>query len=93
MRKGITPHRRAGPVSFRGRVGDGEGRGQLPEYFIHCLPENQVVLLEYYMIPPPPPPNSYFTNSRAAAAPSLQASYSYYVKAYGPIEPIKQIFR
>ena len=22
--------------------------------FIHCLPENQVVLPEYYMIPPPP---------------------------------------
>ena len=46
--------------------------GQLPEYFLHCLPEYQVVLPEYYMIyffgpnmailkilgglQPPPPP-------------------------------------
>ena len=30
--------------------GGGGGWGQLPEYFMHCLPENQVVLPEYYMI-------------------------------------------
>ena len=24
--------------------------GLLPEYFLHCLPENQVVLLEYYLL-------------------------------------------
>ena len=40
-------HSRTGPVSFRG---GGGGWGQLPEYFLHCLPENQVVLPEYYMI-------------------------------------------
>ena len=48
------------------------GWGQLPEYFLHCLPKNQVVLPEYYTFcpkmaiwkisgglqlqPPPPPP-------------------------------------
>ena len=31
------------------RLGGG-GWGQLPEYFLHCLPEYQVVLPEYYMI-------------------------------------------
>ena len=31
------------------------GLSQLPEYFLHCLPEYQVVLPEYYMISPPPP--------------------------------------
>ena len=25
------------------------GGGLLPEYFLHCLPENQVVLTEYYL--------------------------------------------
>ena len=38
-------HRRTETVSFRG----GGGWSQLPEYFIHCLPENEVVLPEYYM--------------------------------------------
>ena len=27
-----------------------EGWGELPEYFLHCLPKNQVVLPEYYLI-------------------------------------------
>ena len=39
------PYRRTGPVSFRG---GGGGWGQLPEYFLYFLPENQVVLPEYY---------------------------------------------
>ena len=45
-RLSIYMHGRTGPISFRGL----RPWGQLPEYFFHCLPENQVVLPEYYMI-------------------------------------------
>ena len=30
--------------------GGGGGWRLLPEYFLHCLPENQVVLPEYYVL-------------------------------------------
>ena len=53
---------RTGPVSFRG----GGVWGQLPKYFLHWLPENQVVLPEYYMLFPQK--NGYLKNSRWGAA-------------------------
>ena len=47
-----TLYRRSGPVLFG-------GWGLLPEYFLHCLPENQVHLPEYYE-------NDHLKNSTAA---------------------------
>ena len=47
----VTTHEIAIGVRDQFRLGGGGGGwGQLPEYFIHCLPENQVVLPEYYTI-------------------------------------------
>ena len=47
------------------------GWGPLPEYFLHCLPENPVVLPEYYLSFLPE--YGYFQNS----APPPPASYAY----------------
>ena len=51
------------------------GWGQLPEYFLHGLPENQVVLPEYYMLLCPK--NGHSKNSRLQPPPPPHASYSY----------------
>ena len=43
------------------------GQGLLTEYFLHRLPENQVILPEYFL----PKINGHLKNSRGAAAPCL----------------------
>ena len=44
------------------------GWRRLPEYFVYCLPENQVVLPEYYMFLPE---NSYLNNSTLPDEPRI----------------------
>ena len=51
-------------------LGGGGGWVQMSKYFIHCLPENQVVLPKYYMIFA----RKYYLKILGAAAP---ASYAY----------------
>ena len=70
-------------VRLRDQFGLG-GRGLLPEYFIQCLPENQVLLPEFY-VSPPPPKIAILKNSRGGGGLQLPAPVSY---GYGSFKDI-----